>query len=75
LADVAPSQSALEKFAHLTPNEQLRDTQFVSFILYDLLRRCAHRLFVSILRQFAMTPDYLFAAFDPYYPIRFVSIP
>src|SRR5260370_25439551 len=59
----------------LTPDEELRDIQFVAFILYDLLRHCAQRLFVCVLWQLAMTSDYLFSAFNPHQPIRFVCVP
>jgi uncharacterized protein YecE (DUF72 family) len=59
----------------LTPDEELRDIQFVAFILSDLLRHCAQRLFVCVLWQLPMTSDYLFSAFNPHQPIRFVCVP
>ena len=59
----------------LTPDEELRDIQLEAFILYDLLRQCAQRLFVCVLWQLAMTSDYLFSAFNPHQPIRFVRVP
>jgi hypothetical protein len=42
-----------------------RSIGFIALILHRLLRRCAKRPFVRILRQLAIAPNHLFTIHDP----------
>src|SRR6266481_4419249 len=61
--------------AGLPAHAYQRKIGFIALLLHGLLRRCAKRAFVRILRQIAIAANHLFAIHNANQPLRFARVP
>src|ERR1700722_1030513 len=59
----------------LASNAYRRGVRFVAFVLHGFFGFRAKRRLIRIFRRFAVTADYLFAAFNANQPVRFPVVP